>query len=399
MPWRPLLQGARAARARAAIARLAGRGSRRRKPVAGPGLALGTAGVAVMHAYLARAHRDAAALRRARRHLRTALLALASDELTGALSTGLPGIAWAMAHLDREGLVKGDEVLAADLDRALLGAVRGKVWRGDLDLFQGVVGIGLAALERLPRPDARSALEHVVRHLDEAAVRVRPGLAWPSAHYETGALQYVLGVAHGSAGMIGFLAHLVELGVAPRRSRRLLDGAVSLLLAQELPRGATCRFPAALVPGEAPEPCRSAWCHGDVGIATQLWLAGRRAREPAWARVALRVARDAAARSFEDAWNFEPVLCHGSLGTAHLLNRLFQATGDPALRRGAVRHLEHGLRLWRDAESGARPYRDHGQRGLSVGDAGLALVLLAATTAVEPSWDRFMSVALPPRNT
>jgi len=399
MPWRPLLQGARAAGAEAAIARLSTKGSRRRQGLEGPGLGLGAAGIALMHAYVGRLREDAAAMRRARRSLNGALRALERQELNGTLSNGLPGIAWVMAHLDREGLVEADQGLAADLDRSLLGAVRGKRWKGELDLLSGLVGFGAVALERLPRPDAWRTLERVVHHLGATAERAGAGMAWPSHDWTTGERVYYLGVAHGVAGVIGFLARMVELGVSPRPSRRLLDAAVALLLDQELPEGVSSRFPLALVPGKAGEPCRSAWCHGDLGIATQLLLAARMVREPAWERVAIRVARDVAARPFEADRDPEPALCHGSLGTAHLLNRMYQATGDAPLRRGALRRLEHGLQMWRAAQSGGQPYHHQGKRGLLLGDAGMALALLAATTAVEPGWDRWMSVSTTPTST
>ncbi|HVE84374.1 MAG TPA: lanthionine synthetase LanC family protein [Myxococcales bacterium] len=399
MPWQPILEGARAARAQEAIAQLTTRGSRRWKRRKSAGLALGYPGIALMHAYLSRARDDAARLRRARKLLDRSVLAMTRLQMSGSLTTGLTGIAWVIAHLDREGILPADEELAAVLDRALLDAVRVKVWRDDVDLHQGLVGIGTVALERMPRKDAWRTLEQVVGHLGATAERVGPGLAWSSVDPDTGQRMFLLGLTHGIAGIIAFLARMVELGISPARSRRLLDGAMETLLAHRLPRGATSRFPCELVPGQPLKPFRSAWCHGDIGISTQLLLAARRTGTPAWERLAVRVARDCATRSFEDAWNWEPILCHGSLGTAHLLNRMFQATGDPALRRGAIRHIDHALRLWRAAESGKRPYRDYGERGLLVGDAGMALALLAATTAVEPNWDRWMSVAMTPLNT
>src|SRR5262245_24708365 len=117
MPWQPLLRGAQAARARAAMARLVGPGPRpyRRHRLLGPGLHLGEAGVAVARAYLARASGDPAERRSAHRHLGRALSALGHAELSGAFATGLPGIAWTLAHLEREGFLEAEEDLAAAL--------------------------------------------------------------------------------------------------------------------------------------------------------------------------------------------------------------------------------------------------------------------------------------------
>jgi hypothetical protein len=46
-----------------------------------------------------------------------------------------------------------------------------------------------------------------------------------------------------------------------------------------------------------------------------------------------------------------------------------------------------------------RPLGEDGpyEAGLLTGTAGIALALLAATTAVEPAWDRMLLVAIPPR--
>lgn len=395
MPWRPLLEGARAARAREAIRRLTEAARRRRRP-ARPGLALGEAGVALMHAYQARAYGDPAGQTHAHRSLRRVLLALERDALSGSFSTGLPGIAWTLAHLSREGLVEVDEALLAKLDQVLLGALEGDPWTGDYELHQGVVGLGTYALERLPRPAATRMLRRVIHHLGAGAERAGAGLAWPSVD-ERGRKQYLLGLSHGSAGMIAFLARMCELGVARARARRLLDDAMDLLLDQQLPPESTSRFPAALIPGEEGVACRSAWCHGDVGIAAALLLAARAAAEPRWERFALELARDVARRSEAESGIVDPTVCHGALGTAHLLNRMAQATGDTTLRTGARRFLGHGLRRWRAAVAGRAPYRELGQPGLVIGDAGLALALIAATTDLEPAWDRALSVAIAPR--
>jgi hypothetical protein len=95
--------------------------------------------------------------------------------------------------------------------------------------------------------------------------------------------------------------------------------------------------------------------------------------------------------------------CHGTAGLAHIYNRMYQATGNPALRRAAVYWLERTLDFYRRARAsgaswvqGSRDGAEEGSwtgTGLLGGAAGVALVLLAATTPIEPTWDRMFLVS------
>jgi hypothetical protein len=99
-------------------------------------------------------------------------------------------------------------------------------------------------------------------------------------------------------------------------------------------------------------------------------------------------------------------LCHGAAGLGHLFNRLFQATGEPVLAEAARFWLEQALALRRPGRGfGGYEARIRGgdgaptwvaEPGLLTGAAGIALALLAATAPVEPAWDRFLLVAVPP---
>jgi hypothetical protein len=99
-------------------------------------------------------------------------------------------------------------------------------------------------------------------------------------------------------------------------------------------------------------------------------------------------------------------LCHGAAGLAHLFNRMFQATGDPALGEAARGWYARTLDARRpgrgiggiaarvsESDGGSRWVADP---GLLTGAAGVALALLAGVSSVDPAWDRLLLVSPPP---
>jgi hypothetical protein len=97
-------------------------------------------------------------------------------------------------------------------------------------------------------------------------------------------------------------------------------------------------------------------------------------------------------------------VCHGAAGLAHLYNRMYQATGEPVLRRAAVHWLGRTLEFYATAAGaggswvqGTTDPRVGPWTGLDIvsGAAGVALVLLAAATDLEPSWDRMFLMSAP----
>jgi len=160
-------------------------------------------------------------------------------------------------------------------------------------------------------------------------------------------------------------------------------------------------------PGISPKPTRLAWCYGDLGIAVALLQAARGVREPAWEREAMMIARRCAARPAEQSGVVDCGLCHGAAGVGHLFNRLFQATGDESLRDAARFWFNRTFDMRRPNEAIAGfpawmpdPERPEEKRwvaepGILEGAAGVALALLAATTGIEPEWDRMLLVSVP----
>ena len=299
---------------------------------------------------------------------------------------------------------------SSDLDRALLRLLSDPLpVETQFDLIQGIVGLGVYLLARLPRRTARRALECLVVRLEERAEPCRDGVAWRTPPRSEPLLRRValpgeildVGVAHGVAGVVGFLAQAHARGILRYRTGALLRGGTRWLLSQRLSR----RVPAfpTYVSGDEPHPSRAAWCYGDPGVAIALFHAAGELHDRETAREALTIARRSMALSPRDAGVEDACICHGSAGLGHLSNRLFQWTGDETFRESAIRWLTHALRgrrIGRGAagflffsKRGAK--RAEADRSLLNGTMGVAGALLSACANVAPVWDRPLLLDFP----
>jgi hypothetical protein len=354
-------------------------------------------------------------------HLERALEHVATTPMSAALYGGLAGVGWTLAHVGND-LLAADQEASAVIDEVLHEHVGYTPWPGEYDLIGGLVGIGVYALERLPDPLARETLARIVERLDELAVTLSAGITWftpPAllpAHQRilcpTG--YYNLGVAHGVPGVMALLGRVLVAGVAVDKARRLLNGAVTWLLTQEIETEQEVGFPSWVAPtaemgslDENPtqpgKVARSAWCYGDPGIAVALLTAARGANNRAWGATARAMAQRAARRASDRAGVKDACVCHGAAGLGHLFNRLHRATGDPYLGEIARSWVERTLAMRRPNQGIAgfcnwRPgdlWID--DPGFLNGAAGIGLALLAAATPVEPAWDRLLLMDIPPR--
>jgi hypothetical protein len=407
MAWQPLLQGGLTDRTWERIRAIL-------RDLSAPGedasLAGGTAGLALLHGYLALTECGPGHAAHSRRCLGHAAAAVADQPAAASLHSGLAGVGWAIAHLQGRLPGLGGEDDLAEIDDVLLEHLGRSRWDEDYDLINGLVGFGVYALERLPRPAAVACLGRVIDRLAETAEHKAPGVTWwtnpawlvaetqekfPHGYYN-------LGLAHGVPGVIALLGQACAAGVALPKARPLLEGAVRWLLAQQGPGG----FGFWVAPEAQERPARLAWCYGDPGVAAALLGAARGVGQPAWERQALAMARRAAKRPAAESGVVDAGLCHGAAGLGHLFNRMYQATGEPRLAEAArswfARTLEMGrpgrgvggYEAWVPGDGGKNTWV--AEAGLLTGAAGIALGLLAAATTIEPAWDRVLLVAIPP---
>jgi lantibiotic modifying enzyme len=378
--WRPLVEGETAARALAAAAAIARDLSADSGQASGPGVNRGLAGLALFFAYYERSLGDAEAGERAGEHLERAIAELAEQPAPSAsLYHGFTGVAWVIEHLAGG---EAEEDVNEEIDAALLSILRRAPWRGEFDLLGGLVGWGVYALERLPRPAATAMLQLVIARLAECAEPGDRGLVWRDPGNP--ARQPDPGMAHGAAGVIALLARMLREGAASPEAASLLAAAVEGALG----------YPSQGEEGDL------AWCAGDAGLSVALLAAARACGRDDWERAARCLATEAAGRYHEGGEGLDLALCHGTAGLSHLFHRLYRATGDPVLLAAARRWLERTLARRRPGE-GIGGYLCRGRRadgsfgwladsGFLGGATGIGLSLLAAATPVEPAWDRLL---------
>jgi class I lanthipeptide synthase len=381
-----LLSGEAAAQALAAAKAIAGDLTGDPLAASSLGLAGGLAGLALLFAYLERSLDDPEAGERAERCLDRAITQLAELPSPGAsLYHGYTGVAWVVEHLATGELATEDEDPNAEIDAVLLSHLRRSPWQEEFDLLGGLVGWGVYALERLPRPSASDMLGLLVARLGECAEHGEHGVVWRDPRNV--ARQPDLGMAHGAAGVIALLARIVREGPGNPEAARLLAAAVDGVLSRIALRGAT-------------KDDDLAWCAGNAGLSIALLAAGRACGRDDWEGLARRLATAAAERYLDDAGGFDSALCHGTAGLAHLFHRFYQATGDPGLLAAARRWMERTLAQRRPGQ-GIGGYQSRGRQadgrigwipdpGFLGGATGIGLALLAAATPVEPAWDRVL---------
>jgi hypothetical protein len=324
------------------------------------------------------------------------------------LHSGLSGLGWTASRLVRRHPELEVEELCATVDEALEAELQQTPWPHPCDIRDGMAGLVLYAMERLPRPFARKLLERMAVKLDEAAERSEEGCTWAmprrywpiygkDATFPRGL--YTMGVAHGIPGALAAAALLHALDIDRARMQALLEGGFRWVASRA--RSGHPDFPHYLHGTERVTDERFSWCVGNPGITSVLWWTARTWGHPEWQARTLEWATCVAREALERRPGISSNMCCGTAGTVQVFLRLFHATGLPAFEEAAVRWVEHTLALRRPGVGpGGYTYEQDPQRpaaNLHFGAAGIALILLAAASSQVPDWDEaFLFLLAPP---
>lgn len=378
-------------------------------------VAEGDAGVAVLCSYLDKCRPGSGWDRIGHGFLAAgAQMAEQTTPLQPGLYSGLSGLAFAVVSLCRHG-ARYQRLLAALDDEVAprasamawhLRSRRGGMSVSDFDLISGASGVAAQLLLRDPHrrlPELLSSLVWMTAPMEGAPRWATPpelmGDETMRRSFPSGNLN--CGAAHGIPGPLSVMSLALRAGYAVPGQAEAVRGLADWLLAHRcddqwginwptaIPLPASRETPA----GRQPLPARSAWCYGSPGVARALWLAGEALddnclRQCAVEAVAAVMRRPVAARHIDS-----PTFCHGVAGLLQIVLRFANDTLLPFLTEAANQLVGQLLAAYEpdrplgyaSLEPGNHPVD---RAGLLDGAAGTAMVLLAAATDVEPTWDR-----------
>jgi lantibiotic biosynthesis protein len=385
-----------------------------------PGIAQGNAGLGVLWAYLDCCFPEEGWDAVGKAHLEVAARAAeTANWLPAGMFSGLSGLAFAAWQLSRGGqryrrlLASLDDVIARE---TIAIAVRVRESNGlsvsDFDAISGLSGIGAYLLCRHEEPAAGVALANTVEALISLATRetstpawhTPPEMLWDDAARKTyphGNLN--CGLAHGSPGMLALLALVRLKGLSFERLDEAIVTLSDWLCANRLDDDWGVNWPTAVQleegmrpgnPDTAPGgPGRTAWCYGSPGVARALWLAGRALDLSDYCDMATAAMEAVFRRPIPTRMIDSPTFCHGVAGLLEITLRFANETRLPGFADESQKLVEQVLRSFQpDSRLGFRNIEFNNnqtdQPGLLDGAAGVAIVLLAAATGIEPTWDR-----------
>jgi hypothetical protein len=348
--------------------------------------------------------------------------AIASPGLFGGTSL----MAFVVRQLSSDG--RHAQGTLARLHQALASQVRpysswrrpadGGVAESDFDLISGAAGI-VGYLTSVSTPDSavQEALQTLLAYLVLLAepgqipgaerwlcpasllVTERDRLQYPSGRFNCG-------LAHGFPGILAALALTALAGYDHPGLRESLAFGSEWLTQRQISDDWGVNWPSVIPQEQAslPEqwrqlpPARAAWCYGAPGVARSLWLAGRALQQDSYTQMSLEALYAVLARPLSERHIDGPTLCHGVAGLLLICLRFAHDCGDPLILSQIPGLVEQLLSLF-DPQS-PLGFRERGPDGSLVdqpdfltGAPGVALALLAASTSVEPSWDRLLLLA------
>ena len=279
----------------------------------------------------------------------------------------------------------------------------------EFDLIVGLSGVAAYLLQRGYEPPMDVALQAILDSLVALTEETEGIPHWytpyhllagegMAEHYPEGNLN--CGLAHGIPGPLAVMALGLEAGLPVEGLREAVARTAQWLVRHQSRDQYGINWPTVVpyceggkVEQNQLDSSRAAWCYGAPGVARSLWLAGRALGDDDLQQLAVQGMEAIYRRPIDERRIDSPTFCHGVAGLLQVTLRFAHDTGLPVFTDAASELTEQLLAMYDPERAlGFCSIEPGGnlvdQPGLLDGAPGVALVLLAASSNVEPTWDR-----------
>ncbi len=375
----------------------------------------GKSGIILFYAYLYQVTQDVNHYNQAVTLIEESLSEASPETMDLSFAAGYAGLVWVILHVAKILDLDASEI-AQNLDVYIKNYSKQGLQEGDYDYMYFGMGGMLYALEK---GDEHAFLSECVDLLASAATKDEKGIRWSESPGYTqvsdkddlgeGVMIYNLGLSHGMSSIIVVLARCFKAGVRQNDCKELLNGIIQYFLhCKDAPMQHNgkeedryqCHFSYTHREGENATPdvtTNLRWCYGDLGITAAISLAGHYTQDPEWQQLGAQLASDCARRHAhrpEVTSVTEAGLCHGTIGNAHIFNRLYHLHHLPELKEASNFWLKKGLEQYEEwgqkflVKEGV--YGHPQLAGLLEGDAGIGLALMGFIYDTDPAWDKVL---------
>ncbi len=323
---------------------------------------------------------------------------------TYSLCNGLSGIYWLIHHLyNNKFISEQPNEIIGDIEDVLFDNATKDFESGFYDYLHGPLGVSLALLEN----NSNVTQKHIklsVEHLDRISKRNSENLVfWTDESplwYEKPSLlengKFInIHLAHGMASITMILAKIYSK-TGDQLCKKLIESAEDFILKQKRDFNKTGSFfPLAIHALSGPDAhSRLAWCYGDVGIGIGMQQISTILNNNTYKIQASNILlttgqrRDLQNNGIADAG-----FCHGTIGLAHIYQRMYSYTMDKKFEEIANFWYKTTLdfSVTKNGENYFKAIDSITEKedciSLIDGNIGIGLSLISAVSDIDPKWD------------
>ncbi|WDF77694.1 hypothetical protein PQ469_27780 [Mucilaginibacter sp. KACC 22773] len=212
----------------------------------------------------------------------------------------------------------------ADLDVVMSELIIHQINRSDFDTSSGALAAGNYFLSRTEQQGlVERNLINCIKECYNRAHRDPDGdFYWPAPQLEN---KVYLGISHGSASIINFLANVYEKGIEQNLCLLIIRSAAKFLIKQKRDQ-INGLFPNYI--GEDLFQTQFSQCYGDLGIGYALYKAALLLDDPILKNKSSEILETCLHRSKEDNLTWDASLTYGAAGLGLAFNKIAAITND-----------------------------------------------------------------------